>query len=118
MSIGGRKTGKTDASCRQAFEGVCFAYSVDPIIPIEEYSMKKIRARNVCAALFGVAALAMAAYSQDKQDKKEGAEMHKIVHFGDLKWTPIIKGCDLAHVAGDPNAEGAPFVLRIRCADG
>ncbi len=80
--------------------------------------MKKIRTRNVGAALLGVAALAMAAYSQDKQDKKEGAEMHKIVHFGDLKWAPIIKGCDLAPVAGDPNAEGAPFVLRIRCADG
>src|SRR6266478_5159795 len=39
-------------------------------------------------------------------------------HLGDLKWTPIIKGCDLAPVSGDSNAEGAPFVLRIRCADG
>lgn len=62
-----------------------------------------------------IAALAMAAFSQDK---KEGMEAHKIVHFGDLKWTPIIKGCDLASVAGDMNAEGAPFVVRIRCADG
>ena len=52
------------------------------------------------------------------QEKKEGTESHKIVHFGDLKWTPIIKGCDLAAVAGDPNADGAPFVLRLRCADG
>jgi len=51
------------------------------------------------------------------QEKKESTEAHKIVHFGDLKWTPIIKGCELAPVAGDMNAEGAPFVLRIRCTD-
>lgn len=77
--------------------------------------MKKIRMRKVLVVLLGIVALAMAASSQEK---KEGAEAHKIVHFGDLKWTPIIKGCDLAPVAGDMNAEGAPFVLRLRCADG
>ena len=77
--------------------------------------MRKIRLGSVCAALIGIAAVATAAYSQEK---KEGAEAHKIVHFGDLKWTPIIKGCDLAPVSGDSSAEGAPFVLRIRCADG
>ena len=77
--------------------------------------MKRIGAGKVCAVLAGIAALAMAAPSQDK---KEAMEAHKIVHFGDLKWTPIMKGCDLAPVAGDMNAEGAPFVLRIRCADG
>ena len=81
----------------------------------EEAGMKKIRIGIVCAALIGVAALGTAVYSQEK---KEGAEAHKIVRFGDLKWTPIIKGCDLAPVSGDPNAEGAPFVLRLRCADG
>ncbi len=42
----------------------------------------------------------------------------KIVHFENLEWAPLIKGCDLASVDGDPNAEGAPFVLRLRCADG
>jgi len=77
--------------------------------------MRKIRLGSVCVALIGIAAVATAAYSQEK---KEGAEAHKIVHFGDLKWTPIIKGCDLAPVSGDSSAEGAPFVLRIRCADG
>jgi len=77
--------------------------------------MRKIRMRTVCVALIGIAAVATAVYSQEK---KEGAEAHKIVHFGDLKWTPIMKGCDLAPVSGDSNAEGAPFVLRIRCADG
>ena len=77
--------------------------------------MRKIRLGSVCVGLIGIAAVATAAYSQEK---KEGAEAHKIVHFGDLKWTPIMKGCDLAPVSGDSNAEGAPFVLRIRCADG
>jgi anti-sigma factor ChrR (cupin superfamily) len=77
--------------------------------------MKKIRAGSVCAALLGIAVFAMALSSQEK---KESADAHKIVHFGDLKWTPIIKGCELAPVDGDPNAEGAPFVVRLRCADG
>jgi hypothetical protein len=77
--------------------------------------MKKIRIGSVCTVLFGIAVFAMGLSSQEK---KESADAHKIVHFGDLKWTPIIKGCDLAPVAGDMNAEGAPFVLRLRCADG
>src|SRR5215831_7471537 len=77
--------------------------------------MMKIRVGRVCAVLAGIVVLTVAAFSQEK---KEGMEAHKIVHFGDLKWTPIIKGCELAPVAGDMNAEGAPFVLRIRCADG
>jgi anti-sigma factor ChrR (cupin superfamily) len=44
--------------------------------------------------------------------------LSKIVNFENLEWTPLIKGCDLASVYGDANAEGAPFVLRLRCADG
>ena len=40
------------------------------------------------------------------------------MHFGDLKWVGIIKGRDLAAVSGDFTANGAPFVIRIRCADG
>ncbi|PYU02376.1 MAG: hypothetical protein DMG38_00545 [Acidobacteria bacterium] len=77
--------------------------------------MKQNPTGKICAALLGIAVLAMAAPGQEK---KEGMEAHKIVHFGDLKWTPIMKGCDLAPVSGDFNAEGQPFVLRIRCADG
>ena len=76
--------------------------------------MKKLLLGNVCAALIGLL-IATGLYSQDK---KESTESHKVVHFGDLKWTPILKGCDLAPVYGDSSAEGAPFVLRIRCADG
>jgi len=77
--------------------------------------MKKIRIIGVCAALIGSAVLAMGVHSQDK---KESAAPPKIMHFGDLKWTPIIKGCDLATVAGDPSVEGTPFVVRLRCVDG
>jgi len=77
--------------------------------------MKKNHTGKVCATLLGIVALAMAASSQEK---KESMEAHKIVHFGDLKWAGIIKGCELAPVSGDMNAEGAPFVLRIRCAAG
>jgi anti-sigma factor ChrR (cupin superfamily) len=77
--------------------------------------MKKIRVGRVCVALAGMAALTAVVYSQEKKD---GPAPPKIMHFGDLKWTPIIKGCDLAAVAGDPNAEGTPFVVRLRCVDG
>ncbi len=76
--------------------------------------MKKIRAGSVCVALIGATVIVAGIYSQEK---KESMDAHKIVHFGDLKWTPIIKGCELAGVSGDPNAEGAPFVVRLRCAD-
>jgi anti-sigma factor ChrR (cupin superfamily) len=50
--------------------------------------------------------------------KAHASPAHKVVHSSDLKWTPIMKGCELAAVAGDPSAQGEPFVLRIRCADG
>jgi anti-sigma factor ChrR (cupin superfamily) len=74
---------------------------------------KKRIARNVALVMLAPV-LALGVRSQEK--KEAGAEP-KIVHFGDLKWTPIMKGCELAPVAGDPNAEGTPFVLRLRCAD-
>jgi hypothetical protein len=47
-----------------------------------------------------------------------GNHLYKIVKLENVKWTPLIKGCDLASLEGDLNAEGAPFVLRLRCADG
>src|SRR5258707_1855501 len=77
--------------------------------------MKNIRMGSVNVALIGMAALAAAVYSQEK---KESAAPPKIMHYGDLKWTPIIKGYDLANVARDPSAEGTPFVVRLRCVDG
>lgn len=77
--------------------------------------MRKSELSKYPALFVAIAALAIVAFSQER---KESTVAHKIVHFGDLKWTPIIKGCDLAPVAGDMHAEGEPFVLRIRCADG
>ena len=77
--------------------------------------MKKNRAVIACAAFIGFLVVGIGVRGQEK---KESPAPPKIMHFGDLKWTPIIKGCDLATVAGDPSADGAQFVLRIRCADG
>jgi anti-sigma factor ChrR (cupin superfamily) len=77
--------------------------------------MKKNRVVYLCVLLASVLAFCTRVYSQDKP---ESAAPHKIVRFGDLKWTPIIKGCDLAPVSGDPNADGSAFVIRLRCADG
>ena len=51
--------------------------------------MKKNQLGIILPAMVVVAALAMAASSQET---KENMEAHKIAHFGDLKWTPIIKG--------------------------
>jgi quercetin dioxygenase-like cupin family protein len=78
--------------------------------------MNKNDVTRICALVAALAVVGTArVYSQDKKDT---ADPHKIVHFGDLKWTPLIKGCDLALVDGDPNAEGVPFVVRIRFTDG
>jgi hypothetical protein len=77
--------------------------------------MRKNRVIYTCALLTGLIACGPLAYGQDKPD---AAASHKIVRSADLKWSPIIKGCDLAPVSGDPAADGAPFVLRLRCADG
>ena len=77
--------------------------------------MKRNKLGILCAALIVFAVITAGVYGQEK---KEGTEAHKIVHYGDLKWTPIIKGCDLAVVEGNPDAEGQPFVVRFKCADG
>ena len=67
-----------------------------------------------------VAAAGMLAFSVGVrgQEKKESSQGHKIVRYGDLKWTGIIKGCDMAVVDGDTAAEGTPFVIRLKCVDG
>jgi anti-sigma factor ChrR (cupin superfamily) len=77
--------------------------------------MKKNAIRSFLVAVAAFALLTTGIYSQEK---KEVDAAHKIVHYGDLKWTPIIKGCDLASVSGDSEVEGAPFVVRLRCVDG
>ena len=42
------------------------------------------------AVFAAVAALAVVAFGQERNESREE---HKIVHFGDLKWTPIITDC-------------------------
>jgi len=77
--------------------------------------MKFKSPRVLCSVLAAVLPFAVATKGQEKTESASG---HKIVHSGNLQWTPIIKGCDLAAVNGDPNAEGTPFVIRIRCKAG
>jgi len=75
--------------------------------------MKFNRSEIVCAlaaASLGVGYV----YPQEKS----AAVGPGIVRSADLKWNPIMKGCDLAQVAGDPSAEGAAFTVRFRCAAG
>src|SRR5580700_3446823 len=84
-------------------------------LPSEEALMKKNRTWSVCLVMAAAVGITLTVCSQEK---KEMAEGHMIVHFSDLKWTPIIKGCDLATVSGDSSADGAPFVVRLRCVDG
>jgi quercetin dioxygenase-like cupin family protein len=75
---------------------------------------------RVVAALGALAVvLPLVAISLAGQGKKDSAgPAHKIVHYGDLKWTPIIPGSEMAVVSGDPSKEGEPFVIRIRTTDG
>jgi len=77
--------------------------------------MKTRKIRVVCLALCAATGIVAGVRGQEN---KESAPPHKILHSGDLKWSPIIKGCEIATVNGDMNAEGQPFVLRFRCADG
>lgn len=68
----------------------------------------------MCVSMMGIGA---ALFSQTKNGATE-ANGHGIVRNTDLKWVPIMKNCELAAVSGDSNAEGASYVLRIRCANG
>jgi hypothetical protein len=75
-----------------------------------------LKLTHLGAVSVGIATIfAAAGFSQEK--KTEDAA-HGIVRAADLKWTPIIKGCDMATVSGDPSVEGAPFVLRLKCTAG
>jgi hypothetical protein len=75
----------------------------------------KICSKQILGVGLITAAVACAVgFAQEKKD----ASGHGIVHSADLKWTPIIKGCEIASVSGDMDAEGTPFVIRLRCAAG
>jgi len=76
--------------------------------------MKSNRLEIVCAVVAASLVAACMSYAQEKS----AAAGHGIVRSTDLQWTPIMKGCELAAVAGDASAEGAPFAVRLRCAAG
>ncbi len=77
----------------------------------------KIRMLAFFVAL-AVAVMLVALSLAEEAKKASAAPAHEIVHSTDLKWTPLIKGSEMAVVSGDPNKEGEPFVIRIREADG
>ena len=80
---------------------------------MREFSLSvRLFALSVGVGMFAWGAL------QAGQNKKEESPGHKIIHYGDLKWTPIMQGAEMAVVSGDPNKEGEPFVIRIKTADG
>jgi len=42
------------------------------------------------------------------------SQHHTVVPADRIQWKPLRPGAEMAVVSGDPNKEGAPFVLRIR----
>ncbi|HXM97259.1 MAG TPA: cupin domain-containing protein [Candidatus Dormibacteraeota bacterium] len=78
-------------------------------------TLKKMGSITVVA--FAMTIITSGIYSQAKDDNS-GMQGHDIVRPSDLTWTPIMKGCSLAKVSGEPDTEGSPFVVRIRCNAG
>ena len=77
----------------------------------------KIRMLAVFVAL-AVAATLVTLSLADEAKKASAAAAHKIVRSTDLKWTPLLKGTEMAIVSGDPDKDGEPYVIRIRQVDG
>jgi quercetin dioxygenase-like cupin family protein len=77
--------------------------------------MNKDLVQTACVVSLALVVFAVPSMSKEKQ---VGGSAHKILHSGDLKWTPIIKGCEIAVVEGNLDAEGEPFVARFHCSDG
>jgi len=73
---------------------------------------------NRLEIVFAVVAASLVAACMSYAQEKSATAGHGIVRSTDLQWTPIMKGCELAAVAGDASAEGAPFTVRLRCAAG
>jgi quercetin dioxygenase-like cupin family protein len=77
--------------------------------------MNKSLVQTICVVSLALVAFTVPTMSQEKEAADSA---HKIVHSSDLKWTPIIKGCEIALVEGNLDAEGQPFVARFHCSDG
>ena len=76
-----------------------------------------MRTRHFLDVVFCLGAAGMVVPVESAQEQMD-ASKHRIMHNGDLQWNPIIKGCDMAVVQGNPDADGQQFVIRFRCADG
>lgn len=77
-----------------------------------------MKIRTLALVALAVSVPLVATSLSGRTGKGAAAPAHKIIHYGDLKWTPIIQGADMAVVSGDPDKEGEPFVIRLRQADG
>jgi quercetin dioxygenase-like cupin family protein len=82
---------------------------------LKEDLVKTLRMVSLCALMTGWAIFNVGALGQEKP---ESAASHMIVRSADLKWTAVMKGCEITQVSGDPNTDGSQFVLRLRCTDG
>ena len=89
--------------------------STQTILSVSEGVAMKIYPKGTRLVAAVIAFVGVAAFAQEK---KEAVGGHGIVHTAELKWTPIIKGCEVASVSGDMNADGIPFIIRLRCAAG
>lgn len=72
---------------------------------------------SIAVVALGMTLITPGIYGQAK-DENSAMQSHEIVRRADLTWMPIMKGCSLAKVSGDPDTEGSPFVVRIRCNAG
>ncbi len=83
-----------------------------------ETNRMKSKSLFTLAAVVAVTGAGLALCARGQAKKEAAPATRTIVHYGDLKWTPIMKGMDLAVVSGDPSAAGGLYVVRIRCAEG
>jgi quercetin dioxygenase-like cupin family protein len=81
----------------------------------EKIRMSKNPSKSTCVIALALVAFAAACYSQESN---AADSVHKIVRSGELKWMPIIKGCEIAVVEGNLDSESQPFVARFHCTDG
>ena len=72
--------------------------------------------------VFAIVATVSMVYAQAGKAPSKGASAAKQEHGatmpGDLKWTTIMPGAEMAVIDGDPNKTGGVFTLRLRTADG
>jgi quercetin dioxygenase-like cupin family protein len=81
----------------------------------EKIKMSNNSSKSACVIALALVAFAGAGYSQES---KAADSTHKIVRSGNLKWMPIIKGCEIAVIEGNLDSADQPFVARFRCSDG